>query len=74
MKTKNGWEVYLKMKEMSNGYHNEKRQITIDNLVAECGITEDLAREYVTAFALLDFIEFTDHSKDVFIMTALGRS
>lgn len=73
MKTVNGWDVYLKIKELSSNGKQQK-EISIDELIQELGFNKELVREYVTALRILDFIEFTDHSNEVFVMTDLGKS
>ena len=72
MKTATGWEVYLKIKAMSE-QQDAGHEIHIDDVTAALEIDPDTIREYLTALALLDFIEFTDDSKNTFIITDLGR-
>ena len=70
MKKINGWEVYLKIKELSN--KNGNATLHINQVIGELGISTEQAREYLTALDVLKFIEFTDTSKDEFIITDLG--
>jgi len=69
MKRVNGWQVYLKIKELKN----EGQELHINSVVTGLGITEELAREYLTALSVLQFIRFTDDPKDQFELTDLGR-
>ena len=70
MKRINGWEVYLKIKDLSN--KNGNTRLHINDVVSEMGITVELAREYLTALDVLKFIEFTDTAKNEFVITDLG--
>lgn len=70
MKKINGWEVYLKIKELSK--RNGKQKMHIDEIVKDMGISKELAREYLTALDVLKFIEFTDTSRNEFVITDLG--
>jgi predicted transcriptional regulator len=70
MEKVNGWVIYLKIKELTNkGYE----QLHINNLVEEVGIKKDMIHEYLIALSTLEFIKFTDHTKEVFMLTELGR-
>ncbi len=70
MKRINGWEVYLKIKDLSK--KNGNTTLNINDVVNEMGITVELAREYITALGVLKFIEFTDTTKNEFVITDLG--
>jgi len=65
----NGWEFYLKIKDLSK---REGARMNVATVIRELGIKDDLAREYLTALAVLKFIEFTDVAKEEFLITDLG--
>ena len=73
MQIKNGWDVYLKIKELSRQDGAEKVKINTGRLARELEMREELVREYVTALAVLDFVTFTDGTKEVFVITDLGN-
>jgi len=66
----NGWEVYLKIKELSKNEVGTK--IHIGDVIRELGISKELANEYLRALAILEFIRFTDGTKETFVITDLG--
>ena len=73
MKTTNGWDVYKRIKEIS-GTGDPKPHIHIDTLTREFGINKETMREFIAALAVLNFIEYTDNTKEIFLMTDLGNS
>lgn len=72
MQIRNGWDVYTKIKELSSK-DSAGAEIDVDTLTKELGIKKELIQEYLTALAVLDFIRFTDDSKQVFVITDLGN-
>ena len=70
MNRMNGWEVYLKIKELMNGSGQD--HLHIDDVVRDFGITEELAREYLTALDVLKFIRFSDATKNVFVLVDIS--
>ncbi len=74
MKTTSGWKVYLKIKELSNNNKSgDKPEIRVDELKREMDISKEQLHEYLTALAVLKFIEFTDKTKQAFVLTDLGQ-
>lgn len=72
MKTTTGWDVYLRIKELSHK-DGTRPPIRIDTLTREFGIKKETMREFIAALAVLNFIEYTDDTKEVFVMTELGK-
>ena len=72
MKIANGWDVFLKVKELSNVDSEEKTELHADILVRECGLKKELVKEYLHALSVLKFIEFTDPSREAFVISELG--
>lgn len=77
----NGWDVYLKMKEIAGNsgklhLHADgtyKPLLHINELATAMGLTADGLRDYATALSRLEFIQFTDHTKDTFVITDMER-
>ena len=66
MITINGWDVYLKVKEIAAA-GEQNQSISVDRLADEFkGTEKDIIREYLNALAILEFIEFTDPTKAEF--------
>ena len=66
MNTINGWDVYLKIKDLAaaEDVHNE---IRVDTLVEEFkGTDKETILEYLNALSILEFIEFSDKEKAAF--------
>ena len=58
MKTINGWDVYLKIKEIT-AVKDAKREVTVDDVANEFKSTDkEIIREYLNALSILNFIEF----------------
>jgi len=72
MKIANGWDVFLKIKELSSNDEGTKAELHADILARECGIKKELVMEYLHALSVLKFIEFTDTSKALFVISELG--
>ena len=68
MKAINGWDVYLKIKEL-NAVPTAQNEMSVNTLVEIFkGTDKELIREYMTALSILDFIKFTDDTKEIFIL------
>ena len=68
MKTTNGWDVYLKIKELTVA-KDAKHEVRVDDVADEFKSTDkEIIREYLNAFSILNFIEFTDKSKEAFLV------
>ncbi len=66
MITINGWEVYLKVKEIADA-GERNTTINVERLAEEFkGTEQDLIRGHLNALAILEFIEFTDSTKAEF--------
>ncbi len=61
----------MKIKELyKDGPENP--EIHIDDVALNLGVKKEVIREYLTALSILDFIKYTDHTKEVFVLTGLG--
>jgi len=68
MKTINGWDVYLKIKELAAAGDAQK-EISVSSLAEEFkGTDRELIHEYLNALSILEFIEFTGKEKEAFTL------
>ena len=66
MKTINGWDVFLKIKDLAAA-GDVQNEIRVDTFVEEFkGTDKETIREYLNALAILEFIEFSDEKKEAF--------
>jgi predicted transcriptional regulator len=71
MKKATGWDVFLKIQELSR--QSDTAEIHIDDVVKVLGIAHEQAHEYLTALSVLEFIKYTNGTRLSFIITDMGR-
>ena len=73
MKIANGWDVFLKIKELSAKSGDDKMELHANTIVQELGLKKELVEEYLTALSVLKFIEFKNKEHGVFVISDLGQ-